>query len=90
MEKNLIPADPFDASEDFSYLALGCDAPYVFCNFGCVDEDIWEEASTKGNMENIPHNRSALFAPKTQPTMTTAVDAFALAALAFFDRGGVK
>ncbi|KAM3158388.1 hypothetical protein ABEW05_001050 [Botrytis cinerea] len=78
------------ASEDFSYLALGCDAPYVFCNFGCVDEDIWEEASTKGNMENIPHNRSALFAPKTQPTMTTAVDAFALAALAFFDRGGVK
>ncbi|TGO66898.1 hypothetical protein BOTNAR_0052g00350 [Botryotinia narcissicola] len=88
--KNLIPADPFGASEDFSYLALGCDAPYVFYNFGCVDEDIWEDAKTKGTMEDIPHNHSAFFAPKIQPTMTTAVDAFALAAFTFFDRGGVK
>lgn len=88
--KNLIPADPFDASEDFSYLALGCDAPYVFYNFGCVDKDIGEEANTKGNMENIHHNHSALFEPKIHPTMTAAVDAFALAALTFFDRGGVK
>lgn len=87
--ENLIPADPFGASEDFSYLALGCDAPYIFYNFGCVDEDIWEEAKSKGKMGEIPHNHSAFFAPKIQSTMTTAVDAFALAALTFFDKGGV-
>ncbi|TGO71315.1 hypothetical protein BELL_0593g00030 [Botrytis elliptica] len=62
--RNLIPADHFGASEDISYLALGCDAPYVFYNFGCVDEDTWEEAKFKGTMEDIPHNHSAFFAPK--------------------------
>ena len=35
-------------------------------------------------------NHSAFFAPKIQPTMTTAVDAFALVALTFCDRGGVQ
>ncbi|KAF7910972.1 uncharacterized protein EAF01_002480 [Botrytis porri] len=70
---NLIPADPFGASEYFSYLALGCDAPYVFYNFGYVDEDTWEEAKTKGTMEDIPHNHSAIFAPKIQPTTTITV-----------------
>ncbi|TGO84238.1 hypothetical protein BPOR_0530g00040 [Botrytis porri] len=66
-------ADPFGASEYFSYLALGCDAPYVFYNFGYVDEDTWEEAKTKGTMEDIPHNHSAIFAPKIQPTTTITV-----------------
>lgn len=41
-------------------------------------------------MVEIPPNHSAFSAPKIQPTMITAVDAFALAALTFFDRGGVK
>lgn len=41
-------------------------------------------------MLEIPPNHSAFFAPKIQPTTITAVDAFALAALTFFDRGGVK
>ena len=36
--------------------------------------------------EMIPYNHSALFAPTIKPTMRTAVDSFAVAALTFLDR----
>lgn len=82
---NLIPSDPFGASEDFSYLAAACGAPYVFYMFGCIEPAVWDKAKEAGEVEKLPHNHSAFFAPVIQPTMTTAVDAFALAALTFLD-----
>ena len=54
--------------------------------YGCVDEQKWDEAEKAGRLSEIPHNHSAFFAPVIQPTMKTAVDAFAVAALTFFDR----
>ena len=80
-----IDSDPFGASEDFSYLATACGAPYVFYMFGCVDADVWDEAERNGKLDGIPHNHSAFFAPVVQPTMRTGVDAFALAALTFLN-----
>ncbi|KAI4121334.1 MAG: hypothetical protein LQ347_006888 [Umbilicaria vellea] len=80
-----IDSDPFGASEDFSYLATACGAPYVFYTFGCVDAEVWDEAERKGKLEGIPQNHSAFFAPVIQPTLRTGVDAFALAALTFLD-----
>ena len=79
-------SDPFGASEDFSELAKACGAPYLFFMYGCVDEQKWDEAEKAGRLSEIPHNHSAFFAPVIQPTMKTAVDAFAVAALTFFDR----
>ncbi len=80
---NAIESDPFGASEDFSILATSCGAPYVFHMYGCVDAERWDEAEKAGKVNEIPHNHSAFFAPVIQPTMRTAVDAFALAALTF-------
>jgi amidohydrolase len=84
--ENLIDGDPFGASEDFSILATACGAPYLFYMYGCVDERTWDEAVRTGALDRIPHNHSSFFAPTIQPTMRTAVDAFALAAMTFFDR----
>lgn len=83
---NAIESDPFGASEDFSILATSCGAPYVFYMYGCVDADRWDEAEKAGRVNEIPHNHSAFFAPVIQPTMRTAVDAFALAALTFLGK----
>lgn len=83
---NAIDSDPFGASEDFSILATACGAPYVFYMYGCVDAEQWEGAEKAGKINEIPHNHSAFFAPVIQPTMRTAVDAFALAALTFLNK----
>ena len=83
----VIDSDPFGASEDFSELATACGAPYVFFNYGCVDEGIWDQAVREGKVGEIPHNHNARFAPVVQPTMRTAVDGFAVAALTFLGKG---
>ena len=80
-----IGSDPFGASEDFSYLASACGAPYVFYMYGCIDAKQWDEAEQAGMIGDIPHNHSAFFAPVIQPTLETGVDAFAVAALTFLD-----
>lgn len=45
-----------------------------------------DEAVKAGKVNEIPQNHSAFFAPVAQPTMTTAVDAFALAASTFLGK----
>ena len=82
---NTINADPFGASEDASILATACGAPLVFYMYGGVDAETWEQAERSGKIDELPHNHSAFFAPVIQPTMRTGVDAFALAALTFFE-----
>lgn len=84
---NLIPLDPFGASEDFSVLARSCGAPYVFYMYGMIEPSLWEEKEKAGKLHEIPSIHSSKFAPCIQPTMKTGVDAFALAALTFFERG---
>ena len=81
--ENSVPLVPFGASEDFSYLARACGAPYLFYMFGCIDPDLWDEKERAGKLDKIPHNHSAFYAPVIEPTMTVALDAFALAALTF-------
>ncbi|MCJ1391752.1 hypothetical protein MMC18_004617 [Xylographa bjoerkii] len=81
---DLCKGEPKGASEDFSILATARNAPYLFWNFGCVDPDQWAEAERKGTTAQIPGPHTARFAPAIQPTMSTAVDSFALAALTFF------
>ena len=78
-----IPLVPFGASEDFSYLATACGAPYLFFLFGCIDPDLWDKKEREGKLDEIPRHHSAFYAPVIEPTMTVALDAFALAALTF-------
>lgn len=84
---NAIDKDPFGASEDFSVLATASGAPYVFYNWGCVDEETWNKAEREGTINEIPHNHSAFFAPVIQSTIRTGVDAFSIAAQTFLGKG---
>ena len=85
-EDDSIPLDPFGASEDFSILSTTCGAPLVFTNYGCVDSEQWAKAVKKGKVNEIPQPHSAFFAPAIQPTLRTAVDAFAVSALTYLQR----
>lgn len=62
----------------------------MFRDFACVDENIWEEGKYKKEVGEIPHNQSKFWGPKLQPTFSPVGNAFALAALTFSDRDGVK
>lgn len=77
------PLYPFGASEDFSYLALACKAPYLFYMFGCIDPELWDRKEKEGRLDEVPHHHCSDFAPVIQPTMTNALDAFAISALTF-------
>ena len=78
-----IPLDPLGPSEDCSILSSACGAPLVYTLYGCVDPEVWERAVMEGKVNEIPQYHSAFFAPAIQPTLKTAVEAFAVSALAY-------
>lgn len=72
------------ASEDFSELAIAISRPYAYWFIGCTEAKKWDEANKQGKLSTlIPGNHSSKFSPVIQPTLKTAVDALALAALTF-------
>lgn len=82
-KENLVDMEPAAASEDFSQLATAVGAPYVMWIFGGLDEKTWDEAVSKGTLNELPGNHSPFFAPVIEPTLKTGVDAMALGALTF-------
>ena len=82
-EDRLGPMEPFPGSEDFSVLARAINVPSVFWALGGCDPAKWDESNEKGELNKIPINHSAEFAPVIEPTLRTGIDALALAALTF-------
>ena len=70
-------------SEDVSNLARLNNTPYAFWFFGGTDAAKWDDAKQENQLELIPRNHSSRFAPVIEPTMSTGVQALALAALEF-------
>jgi len=72
------------ASEDFSTIARGLDAPYVYWGVGGIEPDAWSQAEATGTIEtDIPANHSPKFAPVIQPTLQTGTASIVVAALAW-------
>ena len=83
-------APPMAASEDFSILATeapnkqgGKGVPYSYWHFGGTDPKKFQELMDAGQMDQLPINHSAYFAPVIQPTLSTGVDALVIGALTF-------
>jgi metal-dependent amidase/aminoacylase/carboxypeptidase family protein len=81
---------PLGGSEDFSILATeapnkagGKGVPYSYWTFGGSDAKKYQKLLDSGNLDQLPINHSAYFAPVIQPTMATGVDALVVAALTF-------
>lgn len=69
-------------SEDFPFLATSVGKPYCYFIYGGVDPELWDRKAKEGSLAHgIPYNHSSYFAPVIQPTLTTAVDGYAVAAL---------
>ena len=88
--KHNAESQPLGGSEDFSILATeapnkdgGKGVPYSYWSFGGTDPAKWKEALETKQLDLIPINHSAYFAPAIQPTMSTGVDAMVVAALSF-------
>ncbi|KAL2395104.1 N(alpha)-acyl-glutamine aminoacylase [Exophiala dermatitidis] len=71
------------ASEDFSILASSIGKPYCFWLFGGTDRELWDSLLSKGQLDKVPINHSAHFAPAIHPTLRTGGDAMTAAALTF-------
>ncbi|PNS21979.1 hypothetical protein CAC42_577 [Sphaceloma murrayae] len=69
-------------SEDFGELATAINKPSIFWTYGGVPHDMWDAAEKANRIkQDIPINHSAKFAPVIMPTLQTAIDAYAVAAL---------
>jgi len=72
---------PLGGSEDFGILATSIGKPSCFWVYGGSDASLVDRLEQEKRREDIPINHSAYFAPVIQPTLTVAIDAYALAAL---------
>ncbi|KAI1133648.1 hypothetical protein F5Y10DRAFT_3054 [Nemania abortiva] len=74
--------------EDFSILGGPKPVPFVYWKLGSTDPAKWDEAEKKGGniLEHLPSNHSPEFAPAPELTISTGMEAMALAALLFAER----
>ena len=68
-----------NASEDFSLLAADIGKPYAYWLIGGIDPGLWDDSNGK----DIAGNHSSFFAPVSQPTISTCIDALCIGALTF-------
>ncbi|KAK5014763.1 hypothetical protein LTR60_003194 [Cryomyces antarcticus] len=84
-------APRLSGSEDFGVLASAVLRPSSFWIYGGTDPAVWDDAERKGCVrEDVPINHSAWYAPAVMPTLRVAVDAYAVAALAWLAKGEGK
>lgn len=71
--------------EDFAILAGPSPVPFVYWKLGSTDPAKWDEAEQKGGniLEYLPTNHSPEFAPAAELTISTGMEAMALATLLF-------
>jgi amidohydrolase len=76
--------DRQSASEDFSEIPDGLQAPYTYWGVGCIDPAAYAKAEAAGTVStDIPANHSPNFAPVIEPTLETGTAAAVVAALAW-------
>lgn len=74
-------------SEDFGILATAIGKPSCFFLYGGMDHEVYDLAEKEGRLkEDVPGNHSPYFAPVVQPTLTTGMDGYVVAALTFLGK----
>ncbi|UWE10394.1 amidohydrolase [Actinacidiphila bryophytorum] len=80
-QERLLPLPPIAASEDVGLFGEAAGVPTVFWFWGGLDAATAMAAFQEGRQDQLPSNHSPEFAPVIQPTLTTGVEALAVAAL---------
>jgi hippurate hydrolase len=71
---------PLSASEDFGSFGREWSVPSVFWTVGGTDPEIYRQAQATGRLAELPTNHNSRFAPVTDPTLRTGVEALVTAA----------
>lgn len=79
--ERLLPLPPVAASEDVGLFGEAAGVPTVFWFWGGPDAAATLAAFREDRLDELPSNHSPEFAPVVQPTLTTGVEALAVAAL---------
>jgi hippurate hydrolase len=74
---------PAPASEDFGCFGTEWGVPSVYWFVGGTDPEVYEKAKAEGRLNELPVNHSPQFAPLLHPTLSTGVEAMAVAASAW-------
>ncbi|MEU6476487.1 amidohydrolase [Streptomyces sp. NPDC047017] len=81
--ERLLPMPPVSASEDVGVFGEAAGVPTVFWFWGGLDADTTFAALAAGQLDTLPGNHSAHFAPVVEPTLGTGVQTLVVAALAW-------
>lgn len=84
-EHRLLPMPVVSASEDVGVFGEAAGVPTVFWFWGGLDAETAGTALRQGRLDSLPGNHSPHFAPVIEPTLSTGVEALAVAAVTWLD-----
>ncbi|HEY0716088.1 MAG TPA: amidohydrolase [Streptosporangiaceae bacterium] len=84
-EHRLLPMPVVSASEDVGVFGEAAGVPTVFWFWGGLDAETAGTALRLGRLDSLPGNHSPHFAPVIEPTLSTGVEALAVAAVTWLD-----
>jgi hippurate hydrolase len=79
-DDRLMPLPLVTASEDVGHFGAAAGVPTVFWFWGGPDAQTVLAALAEGRLDSLPGNHSPHFAPVIEPTLTTGIEALAVAA----------
>ena len=80
-QQRIMPMPQVNASEDVGVFGEAAGVPTVFWFWGGLDTDTVLTALKEDRLDQLPGNHSPFFAPLIEPTLSTGVEALAVAAL---------
>ena len=83
-DQRLMPMPLVTASEDVGVFGEAAGVPTVFWFWGGLDAETVIAALGEGRIDSLPGNHSPHFAPVIEPTLSTGIQALAVAALTWF------
>ena len=83
-DQRLMPMPLVTGSEDVGVFGEAASAPTVFWFWGGLDAETVTAALGEGRIDSLPGNHSPHFAPVIEPTLSTGIQALAVAALTWF------
>jgi metal-dependent amidase/aminoacylase/carboxypeptidase family protein len=84
--QRLLPMPVVNASEDVGVFGEAAGVPTVFWFWGGLETETATTALRDGRIDSLPGNHSPHFAPVIEPTLSTGIQALAVAALTWLGK----
>jgi hippurate hydrolase len=88
--QRLLPMPVVTAGEDVGVFGEAAGVPTVFWFWGGLETETAMAALREGRIDSLPGNHSPYFAPVIEPTLSTGIQALAVAALTWLGKPSVR